>query len=138
MLMVKTKLDRSQIDGIGLFADQFIRKGTLVWKYDPLFDRSFTDCDIKNLSEAAYEQVAKYSYRDKRSGLYILCGDDARFFNHPINPNCLDMDDITIASRDISKGEEMTCDYMRFDLDMIEGKYQIPEKIVNEIQIARG
>lgn len=136
MLFVKTKLDRSDIDGIGLFADEYIPKGTVVWQYDPMIDIRFSDNDISRLSPAASEQVLKYSYRDKGSGLYVLCGDDARFFNHSNHPNCFDIDELTIASRDISKGEEMTCDYRLFDLDLIEGKYRLPDNTVSPIHNA--
>ena len=68
-------------------------------------------------------------YREKSSGLYVLCGDDARFFNHSADPNCLDLDDgaggITVAHRDIQRGEELTCDYALFDLGWIEGRYRL-------------
>lgn len=66
-----------------------------------------------------------------RTGLYVLCGDDARFFNHSEDPNCFDFysdeeQDLTAARRDIRTGEELTCDYALFDLDLIEGKYEFP------------
>ena len=38
MLLVKTKIGPSEIDGIGLFADQFIPRGTLVWELVPALD----------------------------------------------------------------------------------------------------
>ena len=38
MLLVKTKIGPSKIAGIGLFADEFIAKGTPVWKFEPGFD----------------------------------------------------------------------------------------------------
>jgi SET domain-containing protein len=135
MLLVKTKLDRSLIEGIGLFADEFIPKGTTVWRRDAVIDIRFSEEDIANLSETAFQQITKYSYRDKESGLYVLCGDDARFFNHSEDPNCLDFGDYTFAHRDIEMGEELTCDYMLFDLDMIEGKYKITQEINHEMHI---
>jgi len=36
MFLVKTYLDKSKIRGIGLFADEFIPKGTLIWKFNYL------------------------------------------------------------------------------------------------------
>src|SRR5215213_8734064 len=131
MLLIKTKLDISPIHGIGLFADEFIAKGTVIWKFSHVIDLILKKEQIEELAETAREQIQKYSYRDIHSGLYILCGDDARFFNHSENPNCLDTcragkEDITLARRDIPAGEELTCNYALFDLDLIEGKYQIP------------
>ncbi len=49
----------------------------------------------------------------------MLCGDDARFFNHSDTPNCFDFPDerggTTVAARDIDPGEELTSDYASFD-----------------------
>jgi SET domain-containing protein len=131
MLLVKTKLDVSRIHGIGLFADSFIAKDTIIWKLNRSIDLVLTKEQIEELATAAREQIEKYSYRDIRSGLYVLCGDDARFFNHSEAPNCFDTyqfekEGVTVASRDIHCGEELTCNYRLFDLDFVEGKYQIP------------
>ncbi len=79
MLPVKTKLDLSGIHGIGLFADEFIPKGAILWKFNSLFDLRCSEEDIERLSESSREQIQKYSYREKQPGLYVLCGDDARF-----------------------------------------------------------
>jgi uncharacterized protein len=45
MLVVRTKTKASEIAGIGLFADQFIPKGTVVWKYQPDFDLLLSEED---------------------------------------------------------------------------------------------
>ena len=53
MLFVKTRLGESLLHGIGLFADEFIARHTVLWKFTPGFDlrwrttrecRSLTDC----------------------------------------------------------------------------------------------
>ncbi len=131
MLLVKTKLDKSGIHGIGLFADEFIPKNTIIWKFNRLIDLRCSEADIEKLPDASREQIQKYSYREKHTGLYVLCGDDARFFNHTETPNCIDFysdedQDITVALRDIFAGEELTCDYALFDLDFVERKYELP------------
>lgn len=115
MLLVKTKIGPSKIHGIGLFADEFILKGTKIWVFNPLIDLSFSKSDLKKLSSFSQEQLHKYYFLDKKTQRYILCGDDARFFNHSDNPNCDDhIDNITIAIRDIKKGEELTVNYKLF------------------------
>lgn len=130
MLLVKTRLGASDIHGIGLFADEFIPEGAVIWRFDATFDVRFDEREIARLSEGARAQIEKYSYREKHSRLYVLCGDDARFFNHSTKPNCLDFrdenQDATVALRDIEPGEELTCDYALFDLDLVEGKYEMP------------
>ncbi len=130
MLLVKTRLAASDIHGIGLFAAEFIREGTVVWESHAALDIRLTEEQISGLAEPCREQTRKYSYREKQTGLYVLCGDDARFFNHSAEPNCIDVyrgegEDLTIAARDVEQGEELTCDYALFDLDLVQGKYRV-------------
>ena len=130
MLLVKTKLAASEIHGIGLFAAESIPQGTVVWESHPALDIRLTEEQISRLAEPCREQTRKYSYRERQTGLYVLCGDDARFFNHSARPNCVDVysgeqGDLTLAARDIEEGEELTCDYALFDLDLVEGRYSV-------------
>lgn len=62
MLLVKTKLGISFIHGIGLFAAQFIPKGTVTWEYSPYFDTSYEEADVERMSPSAKEQFLKYAY----------------------------------------------------------------------------
>lgn len=123
MLLVKTKIGHSKINGIGLFANQFIPKGTPVWKFQPGFDLKINKSELSHLSEPSREQFLKYSYLNVKTDKYILCFDDARFFNHSDNANCAeiespnDSEGINIAAKDIPVGEELTCDYREFDTD---------------------
>src|SRR3712207_9305077 len=80
MLLVRTRLGPSPIHGIGLFAAEFIPKGTIIWEYRAGFDLRLTEEDLRRLAPPALEQVLEYSYVE--GGHYILCADDARFFNH--------------------------------------------------------
>src|SRR3989344_7104090 len=119
MLLVKTKIGPSKIHGIGLFADQFIAKGTLVQKFIPGFDLIIPESEIQKLSEPAREQFLKYAYKNK-DGQYILCFDDTRFLNHSDNPNLISnnrTEEIDVAAQDIQKGEELTVNYKELDAD---------------------
>ena len=53
MLLVKTRLAPSTIHGIGLFADEFIPKGTEVWKFVPGFDLALSVDEVESLPEMA-------------------------------------------------------------------------------------
>jgi len=122
MLLVKTKLGLSKISGIGLFADQFIPKDTIIWKFTEGVDVKITDEKLQELEkEYPLDDLKKYLYRSKSSNLHILCGDDGRFINHAYEPNTTDTSEddegFTIASRDIQPGEEITSDYHGFDKD---------------------
>lgn len=119
MLLVKTYLDRSAIHGIGLFAGERIAKGTVVWRRAPEIDLLLDPADLERLHPTSREQIEKYTYLDQRLRKLVLCGDDARFFNHSDAPNCHDFPDAdggtTVAARDIERGEELTSDYSSFD-----------------------
>jgi SET domain-containing protein len=122
MLLVKTRIDLSEIHGIGLFADEFIPKGTVTWRFLEGFDLRLPESILAILSGPSREQFLKYTYVDFASGLYELCADDARFFNHSDEPNTASVqpspgDEVDVATRDISQGEELTCDYRTFDRD---------------------
>src|SRR6267142_763230 len=115
MLTVKTKIGPSSIDGIGLFADQPIPKGTIVWKYDSSIDRLLSKEEVENLAKPLQDRFHNYAFFDKKYNKYMFCGDDGRFFNHSDTPNCDDSnDDITIALANIASGEELTVNYSAF------------------------
>ncbi len=79
---------------------------------NPKIDLALTQQEIQELSEFSREQVGKYVFVNRSNGKFVLCGDDARFFNHSPTPSCSDPDDnTTVAARDIQKGEELTSDY---------------------------
>ena len=121
MLMVKTRLGPSPIAGIGLFADQDIKKGEVTWRFMAAYDRLLTEADIDNLPEPARSNVLDHAYLDATSGLFVLCADNARFMNHADDPNTAGVHEpgaiegYDIATRDIAAVEELTCDYRTFD-----------------------
>ncbi|MCX6787855.1 MAG: SET domain-containing protein [Candidatus Kaiserbacteria bacterium] len=126
MMLVRAKTGLSTIHSVGLFAKEFIPKGAKVWEFTEGFDLVLTKEEVKNLSEAAREQFFNYAYLSKKSGKYVLCSDDARFFNHQIPPNvtCRIPEESGIdealecfAAKDIQTGEELTNNYEEFDAD---------------------
>ena len=116
MLLIKTRIGPSTIEGTGLFAGEPVKKGRKLWQFEPTLDRLLSIEEVKALSEPAREQIHKYSYLDKDRSKYMLCGDDARFWNHSDTPNCDEAtdNDSTFAARDIEKGEELTINYKEF------------------------
>jgi len=123
MLLVKTFLAPSRIHGIGLFAAERIPAGTVIWKMSPIIDIELSLADLDRLAGPSRAQVDKYTYMDLVRGKRVLCGDDARFFNHDDDPNCHDFPDAeggtTVAARDIEEGEELTCDYALLDAEHV-------------------
>jgi SET domain-containing protein len=118
MLNVKTTLGSSPIAGTGLFAAEFIPKGTVIWQFDPMIDQVYTEEQFRAVSPAHKSFLKTYCFM--YMGKYYLCVDNARFFNHSDEPNCMSSDfnetslGCTIAKRDIEIGEELTDDYSLF------------------------
>ena len=121
MLTIKTSLKPSKIEGIGLFADEKIPKGTVTWKFDPRFDILFDPKEVQQMSKEQQELITHFAYLSKTSGKYVYSIDDSRFTNHSVNNN---VDSVYlpneeevcgIANRDIEKGEEILVNYRKFD-----------------------
>jgi hypothetical protein len=121
MVTVKTKIDRSDIHGIGLFADEFIPKGTKIWEFTPNFDMKFTKNEIEQLPKDVQEYLETYAWLSKKSKKYCFSSDNGKYFNHSINNNVqsyyLDGQEevITYALCDIEKGEELLDNYSSFE-----------------------
>lgn len=118
MVLVKIRVGISNVHGIGVFADQSIPKGTMTWRYEPWFDISYSEKDLQKMSRPAKKQVLWYAYLNKKTGRYVLCSDDYRFINHSENKARINIEstpDKDIAARDIKPGEELLCDYDKFD-----------------------
>lgn len=121
MLRVKTTLRYSKLHGIGLFADQFIPKGTVTWQYDSGFDPSFSKEQIESLDELNKSQFLKYGYFDYSLDKFILCSDDQRYINHSSKKyNISSTPEADVALRDINIGEELFCNYNHYEPSWFE------------------
>jgi len=126
MLYVHTKISQSPIEGIGLFADEFIPKGTIIWKFTPGFDVKFTADEIKNFPEKIQSYMDRYAWLSKKSDKYCFSSDNGKYFNHSRTPNSLSAyyDDeeevVTKAIQDIHPGDEITDNYAAFDKNFRE------------------
>lgn len=116
MLRVKTKIGPSGVHGTGLFADQFIPKGTITWQYDAKLDTSYSKETVDSLDDLRRGFFLFYCYYDKNLDKLILCSDNQRFINHSTkNANVISTPNSDTAARDIQIGEELLSDYKQFD-----------------------
>jgi uncharacterized protein len=112
MLKIKTKLGTSKISGTGLFANEDIKKGDVIWEFNKDVDTVINQSQFDKLSEVAKKYWNTFSYFRNEEGGYVLCTDNARYTNHSDNPNSVMRDkNISIAARDINSGDEITEDY---------------------------
>jgi SET domain-containing protein len=113
MLLVKTYLDNSPVHGLGVFAGQFIRKGTRIWRYVEGFDRAYSPKQFARLPKPARDYVRFHGY--KVDGEIILTADHDCHMNHSDDANTYLCNGYAIARRDIAKGVEITNDYREFE-----------------------
>lgn len=114
MLMVETELRPSRIHGIGAFLLQDVKAGDLIWRFDSRIDRIFSNAELGTMPERLRSFLAMYSTFHEESGLWVLCGDNGRHFNHSDQANTVSLgpafgDDI--AATDLGAGTELTTDY---------------------------
>ena len=131
MLIIKSYIEKSNIEGLGLFAGQDIKEGDIIWYLDPTVDQIFSDDDFKDLCRAPHpEQAERFkNWAYKRGDDYILCADNTKFANHSDTPNCKSLGQYDVALRDIKDGEELTYDYRFIDDELKEKRGKIYDKI---------
>lgn len=130
MLVVKTVVKQSTIAGVGLFADQDIKRGDIVWQYTPESCATFTQEQFQvfiNSFQKTESQIIQYyltyTYYQSFMNSLIFCLDNGRFVNHSGEPNLATPSYLpremawqySVALRDVEKGEELTENYNTYD-----------------------
>jgi SET domain-containing protein len=119
MLLVKTYIAASKIDGVGLFAAEPIERGTIVSYFTTVFD-------CQPLDTGAYPEVCEnflHKYSFLIAGHRVLFSDHARFINHRNKANLvykersLAFQHLFFAIEDTPSGTELTIDYETFDVE---------------------
>lgn len=109
MLKVKTYIKEVGDKGIGLFAGEFIPKGTIIWKNSILHKR-LTNLDDLNEEEVNY--VKTYAFMENE--YWVLCIDDSKYVNHSSNPNTYHKNGNIYALRDLNNNEEILENYLNY------------------------
>lgn len=115
MFLIRTRIGPSTIHGNGVFACETVEEGTVIWRFEPLFDHEISEPDLANMPAAFREYIDMYAYRaSDLGGRLILSGDHAKFLNHSDNPNTSEIPLASLARRKINADDEITCDYGAF------------------------
>jgi len=128
-MLYKTTVAKSNIHGLGLFSNEFIKKGSVFWKHDHIIDGWI---DIRTAERHKYdafiENIDYFYCYDKELDLFIRHADTIIFINHSDSSN-LDSPSkyIHIANKDIERGEELTLNYR----DICDYGWQTVENIKN-------
>jgi SET domain-containing protein len=119
MMLVRTYLAPSEIQGLGVFAGEFVRAGTQLWALNPKFDIFVYVSELERLPVHMLEFVDRYSYPHlELPGVRVVDCDDGKFMNHSESPNTdFRIFETGFAITDIAAGDEITCNYYEFDPD---------------------
>ena len=116
MMLIKTVVRTSMIPnaGLGCFSVDFVPKDTLIWRFNPNFDRAYTQAELDALDLPAREFIGYYGYRFK--GIYYLSCDNAHYINHSEQPSMYSDEQgiLVYAAKAIYPGEEIVDDYRNF------------------------
>lgn len=114
MIHIKYKIKESSIHGIGLFANQDIKAGDLIYTPSPLLDVDITEAEFKKLSSEEQKEVMYYGYFNKKTFRWHVAFDMIRILNHGDGEgsNVTQNEDMVMtAKRPILKGEELLQNY---------------------------
>lgn len=119
MIHIKYKLDRSNKHGIGLFADENLKKGTLIYTASPLLDVNITNEQFNTLSDREKEEFQWWGFFDEPSQRWHVDFDVSKFINHStegtVTQDKNHAEAYLVTSRDVEKGEELTQNYLEFE-----------------------
>ena len=108
-----TRVGRSRIEGLGVFAKRKIPRGTRIIEYTG--EHVPINALYRVIEEGAPSHIYSFALDDGMAIDGARNGNDARFFNHSCRPNCepynFDGHVYIYAMRDILRGEELTFDY---------------------------
>ena len=115
MLLIKVEVAKSPIHGQGIFALQAVRAGEVLWLFNPTKDSRIP------ILEADKEAMHFGYVNPQNLGWFVICCDEARFWNFSATPNCGELWPATsmleapiVALCDIAPGDELT---IGFDSD---------------------
>ncbi len=117
MMLVPCYLAASDIEGLGVYSLEPVKRGQLIWRFDPRIDRMISLDSFSGADERLSDFLKRYTYIPPYDRtVCILDGDEGRYMNHSETPNTdFSSIDAGYALADIPAGTELTCDYREFD-----------------------
>lgn len=112
-------LKESPLHGIGLFTQEDLSKGQLVYTASPLLDVNITQQEFDSLSENEQNEIRWWGFWDEPTQRWHVDFDVSKFINHSSNATLTQDSDHTeaylITTRNVNAGEELTQDYLEFE-----------------------
>tara|TARA_R100001129_G_scaffold62005_1_gene42171 strand:+ start:232 stop:591 length:360 start_codon:yes stop_codon:yes gene_type:complete len=111
MFLIDTYLDKSSIQGVGVFSKENIKKGRKIKEVRPEFEIRFNKTNLPRMPLALANFIQTHAYEENENE-YCLGIDNEKYLNHSNDPS---VDDEGYALKDIKIGDEITIDYNNFD-----------------------
>jgi len=111
MLLIDTYLDKSKIQGVGVFSKENISKGKKIKEVRPEFEIRFDKTNLPRMPLALANFIQTHAHEENENE-YCLGIDNEKYLNHSDNPT---VNDEGYALKDIKIGDEITIDYKDFD-----------------------
>lgn len=119
MIHIAYKLKTSGLHGIGLFANEEIKKGQLIYTASPLLDLNITQEQFDSLDQREKDEVLWWGFFDAPSQKWHVDFDVSKFINHSTEASVTQDSNYDeaylVAVRNIHPGEELTQDYLEFE-----------------------
>lgn len=119
MIHIRYKLDKSKYHGIGLFTQEDLKKGQLVYTASPLLDVNISQKQFDSLDEKEKAEVRYYGFKVEENNTLHVDFDVSRFINHSFSATLTQdpshKEAYLITTREVKVGEELTQNYLEFE-----------------------
>ena len=87
MLLISTYVAQSPIEGLGVFAGEYVPRGSLIWSLNPKFDIFVHAAELDSLPPHMRGFIARYSYPHlEMPGYRVLDADNGRWLVYSTSP----------------------------------------------------
>ena len=135
-MTIRTYIAPDEYGGRGVFADEPVKAGAVVWRFEPEFTAIYTIDEYKaalardpdpGLRKYSYPvefyengEVIRYVYNDLDNGKHMNHSEapNIGMIEDPHHPDYARRDVLNIALRDIQAGDQLTYDYWSFVSDI--------------------
>jgi len=119
MIHIKYILDKSSVHGIGLFADQDVKKGELIYSASPALDLNISQEKFDSLRPKEQQEIKYWGFWVEAEKVWHVDFDNSKFLNHSewgnVTQDFSHPEAWLVALRDIKQGEELTQNHLEFE-----------------------
>jgi len=119
MIHISYQLKASDLHGIGLFANEDIKEGQLIYTASHLLDLNITQEQFDALQQKEKDEILWWGFFDQPSQMWHVDFDVSKFINHSsdatVTQDANHDEAYLVAGRDIQSGEELTQNYLEFE-----------------------